>query len=204
MQISILILTHNRKEYFERCIKSVITAHNTSNKKYDIEILVNNDSQDITELCDSMPIKYYYESSYNLSDLYLLLFNKAKGEFIYFLEDDDIMTPEFFNRIDTNYDFNFMNFKHYDMFEAIQESRKPFIIPEDNTLFQLSQLFFKKECIIEFPDGNYLDNDWKLLEQLRNTHYKLIKDIMFIQTKDARDNISDINLNKDTRWPTII
>ena len=202
IDISVLILTHNRQKQFERCLESVAIAQNTSGFKYNIEILVNNDTSDICEYyAFDIPVKYYYKSSDNLSVLYKHLFDEAKGKFIYFLEDDDYMLPEFFNSIDLNYDFNFLNFKLFEIREAIEEKRKPFKIPDTNTHFQLSQLFFKKELIKDFPDGNNLDNDWKLLEQLRSYEHKLIPQIMFVQTKDAGDNISDKNLNKDPRWP---
>ena len=46
MKLSILILTHNRPKLFKRCIKSVIK----NLPDFDIEILVNNDSNDIEEV----------------------------------------------------------------------------------------------------------------------------------------------------------
>ena len=56
MKLSILILTHNRPLLFERCINSVL--NNLPN--YDIEILVNNDSNDITEIHNDKVNIYYY------------------------------------------------------------------------------------------------------------------------------------------------
>lgn len=198
--ISILILTHNRPKYFERCIGSVLRALNNTKTNYNIEILVNNDSRDICEL-RANNIRYFYEKSDNLSDLYKLLFNESRGRFVYFLEDDDYILSKFFDYINLDFSWNFLNFKLHEIKEAIEESRKKFDLPTHNTHFQLSQLFFKKECITQFPDGNALDNDWKLLEQLREYDCCLVPQYMFVQTKDAGDNISDENLNKDTRWP---
>jgi glycosyltransferase involved in cell wall biosynthesis len=58
MKLSILILTHNRPILFKRCINSVL--NNLPN--FDIEILVNNDSKDITEIYhDNVNIFYYYK-----------------------------------------------------------------------------------------------------------------------------------------------
>lgn len=200
--ISILILTHNRPKYFERCIESVLNAIKTARTNYNIEILVNNDSCDIREVCANN-IRYFYETNDNLSVLYKHLFDNSQGQFIYYLEDDDYMLPHFFDEIDLNYSWNFLNFKLHEIKEAIAESRKEFKIPDTNTHFQLSQLFFKKECIMNFPDGNNLHNDWELLEQLRAYECRLVPKYMYVQTKDAGDNISDIQLNKDRRWPIL-
>lgn len=202
IDISILILTHNRPELFTRCLKSVISAYNESNNKYHIEILVNNDSCDIHEICEDY-ITYYYYHNNNLGKIYKNLFDKATGKFIYYLEDDDYITKDFFNHINLEHDWNFLNFKLYEIKEAILEAKKEFKIPVTNTHFQLSQLLFKKNLIKEFPVNNKLDNDWKLLNQLRPYKCYLVKNYMFIQTKDNNDNISDINKNKDKRWPML-
>jgi len=199
--ISILILTHNRPELFKRCLESVLLAYENSNTKYPIEILVNNDSNDIKEI-DNDLVKYYYESNTDLSVLYKNLFDKAKGEFIYYLEDDDYILLNFFNEINLNFPFNFLNFKLSDIREAIIEQKKEFKIPIENTHFQLSQLFFKKNLIKSFPSGNDLHNDWKIFEQLRQNEIFLVKPITWVQTKDGKDNISDKRYNKDDRWPS--
>ena len=46
MMLSILILTHNRPQLFKRALTSVLN----NLPDYEIEILVNNDSQDIEEI----------------------------------------------------------------------------------------------------------------------------------------------------------
>ena len=56
-KLSILILTHNRPLLFERCINSVL--RNLPN--YEIEILVNNDTNDIKEIySDKVSIKFIF------------------------------------------------------------------------------------------------------------------------------------------------
>lgn len=83
MQMSILILTHKRPDLFNRCILSAL-----KNIPNNIEIIVNNDSNDITEIPHPQ-VQYFYENPEHLSDKYKFILDKAKGEFIYYLEDDD-------------------------------------------------------------------------------------------------------------------
>ena len=83
MKISILILTHKRPELFKRCINSVITAYNKFPLKNNVEILVNNDSNDIQEIYSNLSIIYSY-NNYNLGNLYFDLFKRANGEYVYF------------------------------------------------------------------------------------------------------------------------
>ena len=93
MKLSILILTHNRPSLFKRCITSVL--NNLPN--YNIEILVNNDSNDISEVySDKVDISYFYKKTEKLTDIYKFLFDQSKGEYIFYLEDDDYIRSNFF------------------------------------------------------------------------------------------------------------
>lgn len=195
MQISILILTHNRPELFKRCIESVF-----DNYKGDIEILVNNDSWDIEEIYHpEIPVKYFYKQSENLSDLYKHLFDKAEKEYIYFLEDDDIILPAVFN----DYPFKIIcgNYKPDSLDRTYLEywSKDPRHYDTSPEHFQLGQVLFKKECLTDFPDGNDLENDFKLFKMLKGSYFKT-GNLFFKQTRDGKDAISS-RFNKDPRWP---
>ncbi len=196
MKISILILSHNRPILFKRCIISVLEQL----PNYQIEILVNNDSYDIDEICTDK-VQYFYKQDNNLGEIYKFLFDKAKGEFIYFLEDDDYILPNFFKNINFNYELNYLNYRSYNIKKTI-ENRKFFQIEDINKNFQLGQLFFKKETVGKFPTGNALDNDWVLFQEIKKNTNNIIKinNFMFQQTVDGKDNISFIKWNKDKRW----
>ena len=90
--LSILILTHNRPKLFQRCIRSVI-----DNCPKNIEIIVNNDSNDIEEV--KRENIYYFYNKFQLTDIYKFLVQKASGEFLYFLEDDDYLAKDFYSKI---------------------------------------------------------------------------------------------------------
>lgn len=192
MKLSILILTHNRPKLFERCLKSAL-----KNKPDYVEIIVNNDSSDITEIPG---ISYFYNKHNDLSCTYEFLFDKAQGEYIYFLEDDDYLTDNFYKLIDFNYDINYMNYWHFD--EHLNLTKyKFFEIENENKLFQLGQIMFKKSLLTEFPKGNALHNDWNLFQSIKNKGtIKIINNKMFIQTQDGKDNISSQFYCSDERF----
>ena len=195
--LSFLILTHNRPNLFKRCIESIINQH----FDFEIEILVNNDSNDIEEIC--LPyIKYYYKSSNNLSDLYKHLYNEAQGKYIYFIEDDDYILPRFSSIITHKFlqhDIYYMNYIPVD----IQNMKlSNFVIEDINHMFQLSQILFKKELVTNFPNDNHIHNDYLLFQNIysNSKDIKLISLPMFKQTCDGQDNISFKEYNKDARF----
>lgn len=217
LKLSICILTHNRPILFKRCINSILNNLPT----YNIEILVNNDSNDIQEIfSDKINIKYFYKKNNDLSKIYKLLFDKSSGDFIYFLEDDDYLHNIFFNYIDFKFDINYFlytskdHIAHYGISQAInlqnlnkhllkEVSFNKFITHYDDTYFQLSQILFRKNIVSKFPKGNNIKNDYKLFKSCKNSTIKYIDKQLWVQTTDGKDNISFDNLNKDKRFNPI-
>ena len=66
VDISVLIPTHNRPALFERAIRSVFNT--TTSLK--LEIIVNNDTRDISEIYSNIPVKYMYTQHEDLSIIY--------------------------------------------------------------------------------------------------------------------------------------
>jgi len=210
MKISVLILTHNRPQLFKRCLDSVTHAYRYW--KTDLEVLVNNDSDDITELYHDT-VTYSYNKSDNLSDLYRDLFERATGDYVYFLEDDDVMSIDFFYEVskrqaDIMY-FNYIPHKWEQsmigFFEYTNKkcTKDEFLDRYDDHHFQFSQIFFKKKCldINQFPTDNNLHNDFKIFQRLKGSFVTIPK-FLYRQTTDGGDNISFKSLNKDERWIT--
>lgn len=206
MDLSILILTHNRPKLFDRCIKSLKNIElNTTGINY--EILVNNDSGDIPVSND---YKLYNKKSDDLSDLYYLLYKESRGKYIYFLEDDDIILKSFCNVIkDTivnDYDLAYCNFlKVYNQSRGLnlKDNLIDFNIVENQDFFyefQLSRCIFKKSKILKFPKGNNIFNDYILFKNIKTKYIKTYRSCIYKQTIDGNDNISFKSLNKDSRF----
>lgn len=212
MQISVLMPTHNRPKLFERCIQSVFDAYDKH--PVDLEIIVNNDSNDITEKYkDGVNITYSYYKDYNIGNMYKMLFDKANNEYIYYLEDDDIMDVDFFYHLDQyNSDVYYFNYYPYKfnagflkyfnyVLEHTNSTKEQFLESFDDHNFQFSQICFKKAALQEsdFPLTNYLKNDFVIFTKLTGT-FKALNLFLYKQTTDGQDNISFKAHNKDPRW----
>jgi len=202
---SILIPTHNRPELFQRCIASVQRGMLGA----DYEIIVNNDSRDIEEV-ERYNIKYYYMRNDNLGMIYKFLFDRGNGEYVYYMEDDDIMDPNFYERIKLfNEDIMFGNYVPFEWNKSFieymrsrpQSSKEDFLETFDPHHFQLCQIMFRKSALADadFPTDNNLQNDFLLFERLQGS-FRVVNNFFYKQTIDGGDNISFSYLNKDPRW----
>jgi len=182
--------------------------------KVELEIIVNNDSNDISEQnCDGIPITYLYERSQNLSDIYRLLYDKATKEYLYYLEDDDIMSENFFEELSQyNEDVFYFNYIPHKMSHSFikffgyttthgTKTIAEFLSKYDSHHFQFCQICFKKKALDPnaFPTTNDLHNDYKIFSSLVGS-FRAIPKCLYTQTTDGGDNISFKALNKDPRW----
>ena len=216
MKVSLLMLSHNRPKLFERSIKSVLA----SDPIYDIEIIVNNDTRDITEVySNDIPIMYYYEQHNDISKIYEMLYTVATGDYIYYLEDDDYLMRNFWDGLKLDSDVIFIEYLSIPLCvemcrsDAIKTIKRPGSINHNNKLtnflkhynekyFQLGQIIFKNNIINKFPVGNNIHNDYLLLQELakHSKTFKYIKGLRWVQTQDGNDNISYKHLNMDARF----
>ena len=194
MKLSILIPTHNRPKLFERCIRSVI-----ENCPSDVEVIVNNDSNDIEEAEGN--IKYYYKKL-QLTDIYKFLVQKAHGDYVYFLEDDDYLSPNFYAKIKDSLkeENDLIIGKYYSCDRSkkietdilrIHHLKKDFYIEDE--MFQLGQVIFKRSIFKDFDwfNDNDIHNDYKMTKYfLQKYKYIKLNKVFYIQTDDGKDNIS--------------
>lgn len=201
--LSILILTHNRPRLCKRAIQSTDILKN----KIKCEIIVNDDSDTFFDHDSINRIK-----SDDISYIYYSLFKLAKGKYIYFLEDDDILTKSFLGVIkriiDDDLNLAYCNYIDvYNISRGIEFKKnntiefKKFINDYNpDELFQLSRCIFKKEIIKKFPKGNNIYNDYILFKNVHTKYINIFKDIIYKQTTDGKDNISFKKYNKDKRF----
>jgi glycosyltransferase involved in cell wall biosynthesis len=204
MMLSILIPTHNRPILFERCLKAILSQM-TDN----IEIIVNNDSDDIIEIRHPN-VKYYYNQFDNLSQVYEFLLNQAQGEYVYYAEDDDYIVEDFTKIV---LDADLIAGNYYPTYG--QSNTLPcmqlyknnilntaeFIDSTDLFHLQLSQYIFKRSTIMDFkfPMDNNIHNDIKLVIHSASnaSTIKTMNKVFFYQTIDGKDNISFPNLRSN-------
>jgi hypothetical protein len=192
MNLSILILTHQRPKLFERCINSVLPYLDDI-----LEVIVNNDSGDIEEITHPS-ITYHYNRFEFLSEIYEFLYRESKGEYIYFLEDDDYLASGFStiklegDLIIGNY---YPTYKPDYAFACMSSIRNGPINIKDINLerLQLSQFIFKRDsmCDFIFPEDSNIHNDIRLVQHVAAGRIiKGINKIIYYQTTDGGDNIS--------------
>ena len=202
MHLSILILTHNRPKLFTRCLESVIAQITPG-----VEVLVNNDSCDIKEI-DHPQVKYFYYASGSLCEKYKFLLEIAKGEYVYYLEDDDYLHKDFLaTKLDADlivgnycptYDTpNILTFMS--LYKDSQMTSDEFLDKLNTEHLQLSQHIYKRSCILdfEFPMDSNIHNDIKLTvyAALQAKSIKTLNKVFYYQTIDGGDNISFPRVN---------
>jgi len=170
----------------------------------EIEVIVNNDSHDIKEIKHSQ-ISYHYEKFDNLSDIYKFLLSKATGEYVYFLEDDDYLAPNFVEKLVFDADLIVGNYiplyevKNPIMFarlnqNAVYDNAGQYVQTINVEHLQLSQYVFKRSIIehFKFPQDNNVYNDYNLVlyAATQAERIKTTNQIYYYQTTDGGDNLS--------------
>jgi hypothetical protein len=171
----------------------------------DVEVIVNNDSNDITEI-KHPGVTYHYKKYDSLSEVYEFLLNQATGNHVYFLEDDDFLYEGFFNvELDAdllcgNY---FPTYKPHHLLDYIGHYRNETFdfesFCEHMSLWhvQLSQFIFKRSTITDFDFvcDNNVHNDIRLAlhSAQRAKSIRSTSKVFFNQTVDGGDNISFSN-----------
>lgn len=90
--ISIIIINYKQKEFVEQCLKSIYDNF----KSYPFEvILINNSSEDLTDLEFEYKLKLIYNENRGFSQANNLAANLASGEYFFFLNADTKITSDF-------------------------------------------------------------------------------------------------------------
>jgi len=182
------------------------------------EILVNNDSNDITEVYDDqIPVKYSTYTSDTLTDVYQYLYDEARGEYVCYLEDDDYYLRHMFDHIDFTADMYMTEYisepliKELGIYNATRRltvnrrcdhsNPSEFFTTMNDRDFQLGQMIFKK-CNVEFPATDNIRNDIILTRRVaeKMNTIKYLNGYRWVQTTNGQDNISFPELNIDERF----
>lgn len=92
-KVSVIIVTYNREKYLKSAIKSVL---NQNFQDFELIIVDDGSTDETKKLIEEIPsskIKYYYKPHTNAPDSRNYGINKASGEFIVWLDSDDILMP---------------------------------------------------------------------------------------------------------------
>ena len=188
MKLSVLIPTHNRPKLFTRCLTSVLDTLDG----LEFEVIVNNDSNDITEIKDTR-VKYFYNKFSNLTEIYMFLAEHSNSDFVYYLEDDDVMLKSFRKVFSLLKDKVICgSYFHEDKFLDLHQRITKF--SSESAEFQLSQVVFKRKDLNfsnlkDKCNGDCIFNDYYLFKNSVKD-FDVASFCFYRQTTDGRDNIS--------------
>ena len=150
MKISLIITVYNKAPFLERCLNSVMEQ---TDKSAQVIVIDDGSTDGSAEICDRYNFEIYHTTNRGVSEARNLGIEKAKGEYITFLDADDILLP---NAIAT---MNSATKLGYNIYQFGQQRRKDATRPNS----------------IEYrpPRGHYgLDNIPKYWVMVWNKLYK--------------------------------
>jgi len=113
MRLSIIIPYYNTKEYTDELIKCL-----ASQRRDDIEILIIDDGSDSCYFCEMDGIKVIRQKNGGVSSARNTGLKKAKGEYIAFIDSDDLVSKDYieqiFKAIEGNPDTVYLSWKSID------------------------------------------------------------------------------------------
>lgn len=140
--ISIIIPAYNASISIKRCVESIV---NSAPPELEYEIIIVDDGsvddtyQECKALCDRYPwIHCYHKENEGVSVARNFGLEKARGEYISFVDSDDTVLPDYLpliNKYSANADITFFGFIFYDLQTGKEEIKKPkFYAPTNNPI----------------------------------------------------------------------
>ena len=120
MKLSICIPTYNRPYYLENCLNSIVIAKKEKKIKFEVCVSDNGSKHNIHKIVNKfkkkLDIKFHkFNRNMGISVNFLKVIKMAKGEFVWMIGSDDMLTPDAFKYLDYIYrnnrgiDFVFVN-----------------------------------------------------------------------------------------------
>jgi hypothetical protein len=174
-----------------------------SNQSFgDYEVLINNDSSDVTVDPHDDRFKIEYGVYDSIADIYQSLFDRVTGKYVWVVEDDDfIATPEILSTIAEFIDCNRSDLllgSHYVSNDYEIHTHGSEItdgeLTHDPENFQFGDMVFNSKYLRELTfmsDRNHNYNDYFIFKQLNalSARSMSIKDVIYILTYGT-DNLT--------------
>ena len=132
MLISICIPTYNRPEHLKNCLSSLARQ---TNKNFEVCVSDNNSTTNIRKIINlfntRLKIRFRKNKKFRFAINLLNVSKMAKGKFIWFLGDDDLLIPnaieQLAKRIKQNNNIDFFWINSYDLnYSHIKKFPSPF------------------------------------------------------------------------------
>lgn len=200
--ISVIVPVYNVEKYLERCLNSLI---NQTFKDFEIILIDDGSTDESPRICDEIALKYdfiivLHQSNRGQAFARNRGIEKAKGDYIAFVDSDDFVHPDYLNLLysaitQANADIAICDFKRFTQESEIKVEKEEIreiseydnytIFKTDNNFFDAVDNFkkgvlwnklYKKEQFseIKFPEGEIHEDTatyYKFLYLSRKTVY---------------------------------
>lgn len=162
MKISVIIPTYAPGKYIFECLDSIINQTLQSDT-YEILVILNGPKDPYYEMLNNIKrIKLYYSEKKGVSNARNVGLNNAKGEYICFIDDDDIVSPYYLEGLLNKSSKNTVAVSNvYSFLNDINEKRENFFICEhlrkENNGIHNS--LYKNRSFIAFPVAKLIHRD---------------------------------------------
>jgi glycosyltransferase involved in cell wall biosynthesis len=179
MFISVCIPTYNRLADLKIAIASVITAANILDELVEIIVSDNASPDDTRNYLENLTIEnkkitfVYWTNKENIGGLNNVkkLLSKARGDYFFFLTDDDLVLPNAFLLLKKHINLYAANFIKFANITYLIKRKKTFFYGHPQLLndFDNHDNFFKIESYTHILSGCVIKNIPSLIEVLKNS-----------------------------------
>lgn len=159
--ISVIITAYDRRQYLLNAIKSAL-VQSLPRKLYEIIVVKNFHDNEIDRFIQDNKIKEVYSEQKNQGRMVIDAFEKAEGEIISFLDDDDVFFPEKLKFVVEIFTLNSTIVYFHNGYKASREFDKPFYVSVSKESQELKQ---GKKSRVKIVDRNSSKRNISIFKQ---------------------------------------
>ncbi len=162
MKISVIIPTYTPGKYIFECLNSIMNQ-TIQDDSYEILVILNGPKDPYFEMLSNIEkIKLYYSEKKGVSNARNIGLNKANGEYICFIDDDDIVSPYYLEGLLNKSSLNTLAISNvYSFLNETNEKRENFFICEhlrkENNGIHNS--LYRNRSFLAFPVAKLIHRD---------------------------------------------
>ncbi len=213
--LSIIIPSYNRAEFLNRTLHSVVSQLTDQ-----VEVIVIDDgssppSDSVVSTFNDERIKYIFQKNQGRGSARNKGIELAAGKYLHFLDDDDLLCPDFLANViecdlkESVLVFSYEMIKHGEKEGRVYTSKgnsnflKKYVLDS----YALSGFLFNKEALgdIRFQEGAFIGEDFsfifKTLQKLEVQHVDKL--IVQVQLHDSQTTSKKYKVNKEKVYPEL-
>lgn len=190
-KISVIIPTYNPQDYFYECIES-LSYQNFPKIDFEVIIILNGDikkyepfvQEVISSFCHTIDIRFFKTLKSGVSNARNIGLSNAIGEYICFIDDDDVVSAKFLSGLYKNASSDTIVVSHiYSFKNSIQEKNSHFFCCQKIEKFNIktSYSLLKNRSLIAFPVAKIIHKNI-ISNRKYDSRFKNGEDTIFMTT----------------------